>query len=927
MEFTIDYLYLQYTLEKMFTPQYRNHFQDAIQEVNNSWLAWGKIILDPHQKRGYEAICQYLSTVNAGVANLLLACWTGKTWMEVGLLVASQKAKADIGIDRPDLLVYTENAIRKGVLDTLDAAGLDYGIWEWWRKPTDRSVTVASIQVLQRAKARIDAYLPVDIPLVIWDEADLLVTEKRIDLLSKFTGLKFGFSATDTWPDGRSIRDFWGESIFQYGLSEAIADRVVLKPKYQLIQSSVSMEALPKDSWDYPIEELDRVLVEAEVYSGIVWVYESLVGREKMKSYPTIVFVPSVNLVRRTSQEFRKKYGKDIQIRWWTGEDTRQGTVQSDIEEYTWGAVDVLIVCEMGGRGMNLPNARLMIDASCTASLTKIAQRHPRVMRRNRENPEDKPDCILIQILPTTKKSKPKTFFDILDANVRERNGVSPPHAVWETEHVERLPEALLEQLRLWIQTEGHHSLTMVDSFDMETEVIYSLREDGTIIFDDGRQFAPIEYFMRLFGITTASIVKDRINKYQAQWGKSGEVANTKYVVNIECDGQTRLKTVYEVEPVKSLYEKDKRSTLQADASWCYTDPSGKKYYSRTQLRTLTRTRAGEDYFWNEQPLKVLSYGSNRPIDAYSFDAYVAMITKTSVPPNDQMEYIFEWEYQDMASLEKRFPDLRANFTHKDFTSVQKHKPWNPALGAIEYFWLVRISDVAHKYRYIASLPEVDDTGEILWQWNYYMSPQAIEKKYGLEVSILERSFGRRMERVPAKIWWKPISTFARHELDESFSKYTIRKTNTAWANSGICEIDGIIYFTTSYIAQEYHFTNQQVTELMRTSKVEPLVIAWVKVYLYKKEDVEKVLSRKDLYPNWNNELLIDGVTYVDWAYLRSEFWDRIAQATLTMIAGTLVPSKIGYRLVGWSNRSYTFYEKESTLRIARGIKSSIQNI
>jgi hypothetical protein len=74
--------------------------------------------------------------------------------------------------------------------------------------------------------------------------------------------------------------------------------------------------------------------MESEIYAGIVDIYESIVGKEKMRTHPTIVSVPSVNLVRRTSAEFRKKYGQDIRIRWWTGADSTGTTVTQDIEEY-----------------------------------------------------------------------------------------------------------------------------------------------------------------------------------------------------------------------------------------------------------------------------------------------------------------------------------------------------------------------------------------------------------------------------------------------------------------------------------------------------------------------------------------------------------------------------------------------------------------
>jgi hypothetical protein len=48
----------------------------------------------------------------------------------------------------------------------------------------------------------------------------------------------------------------------------------------------------------------------------------------------------------------------------------------------------------------------------------------------------------------------------------------------------------------------------------METEKVYDLAEDGTITLEDGRIFAPIDYFMHLFGVSTVPIARRRIEQY-----------------------------------------------------------------------------------------------------------------------------------------------------------------------------------------------------------------------------------------------------------------------------------------------------------------------------------------------------------------------------------------------------------------------------
>jgi superfamily II DNA/RNA helicase len=122
---------------------------------------------------------------------------------------------------------------------------------------------------------------------------------------------------------------------------------------------------------EYTTEQLEQVLVEAEIYRGIVDVYTALVGADK-KAYPTLVFVPSVHMVNLTVKAFLDTYKKDIRVKWWTGDATDEGSISDDIQAYLRGEIDVLVACDMGGRGMNLPNARLLIDAYPTRSMTKI---------------------------------------------------------------------------------------------------------------------------------------------------------------------------------------------------------------------------------------------------------------------------------------------------------------------------------------------------------------------------------------------------------------------------------------------------------------------------------------------------------------------------------------------------------------------------
>lgn len=904
---------------------YINELSNSLWNVIQSGLSGWKIILDPHQRAGYEAVRGILVPTAARSHNLIMACGSWKTWMEVGLLVASWESKWKLQIDQPDLLIYTEQAIKTGILDTIEEQGIDFWIWEGGKKPNDRSVIVASVQVLQRSQERLWKLLPLDMPLIVWDEADLLVTEKRIDLLRGFRGIKFGFSATDVWPDGRSICDAWGETIYRYDLAQAIADGIVLRPQYQLIQSSVSLDALPRSSGDYPIEILDKVLIEAEVYSGIVSAYDSVVGREKMKTHPTIVAVPSVNLVRRTSQAFREKYGRDISIRWWTWEDSTSKTVGMDIEEYKWWEVDVLIVCQMGWRGMNLPNARVMIDASCTASLTKISQLHPRVMRRDRNNPWLKPDCIIIQIVPTTKKWKPKTFYDVIEYAISTRTWRD--FEAWEIksdDYVEPLPPKVLEGLRQGLNVKWNHTMQLVGALKMGDGSTYTLNEDGTVTLEGGVIFAPIEYFMKLFGISTASIVRQRIQNYSGNDTQEWE-EGTK-ILNIDIDWKTTMKVVYAVAPIEAAFRKERGSMLFADEDGCYTDPQWRKCYSKTRLKQMTRTRQELDFTWGLTPIIVRQLNTNRQLQVYAMDDYVMAINTRAVQPNAAGAYVYDGKYQDLPSLEKDFPEITEIYTERSFPYVSKHKPWNPKIWYIQYIYLVSIEAVRQKYSYIKSLPEIREDGRVIWGDKNYLSASASRAAYWEEPHILERSLWRNADKTSARTGWREVTVYLESDLDLAYQKRSARQTNLRDADSGICIIDERRYYTTNYISQRYGFSNSQAIDVLRAHNISSVQLDGVKVYLFPADDVERVFWSTDLCPNAQGELTSTDGIYVDENFLNNHFPRHIVTATIALASQKWIKTKIGYYVLRWGKQQGTFYEKESLIKLAQSLIALLEN-
>ncbi len=53
-------------------------------------------------------------------------------------------------------------------------------------------------------------------------------------------------------------------------------DNIVMRPRYALFESTVPLDVLPKSSGDYPVESLDKILQEAEIYTAVVAIFDTL---------------------------------------------------------------------------------------------------------------------------------------------------------------------------------------------------------------------------------------------------------------------------------------------------------------------------------------------------------------------------------------------------------------------------------------------------------------------------------------------------------------------------------------------------------------------------------------------------------------------------------------------------------------------------
>jgi superfamily II DNA or RNA helicase len=500
---------------------YRLDLSSHLDAIVKSWLVGWTINFEPHQVLGLQKLSSFLrETTWENVANIMQACGSGKTWEETALLEASRKTKTRHPNSVSDIIIYTEDAIRSGITDTLTKQWIDFWLWVNWKKPLDREVIVASIQTLQRTALRTNRLLSPDTPLIIGDEADLYTTMQRTWFLDQFpNALKIWFSATGRWNDGRTIEDAWWETIYRYSLAEAIQDWVLVRPNFLLLESSVSMDN-PMKGRDFSEEKLEKLFIDAEIFHGVAAVYEAIT-KDNRKVYPTLVYVPGQELVRQTVQVFERKFWRSINIKWWTWDDTSTNQLENDIEDFRTWKIDVIVACDKWWRGVDLQNARLLIDAYAGNSPTKIEQRHTRVMRKNRDNPWSKEDCIIVQLIPKTKSGRSIIFPDIFTIwDVKKWEDIH--HLSWWMESRRKngslyngLPPDQLAAIRAALgENTWNHTLSPITDLKTRSWDIPMLGEEEFMEIEE-EIYGTSGYFSRFFSVSISTIEK------YTQW-KSG---------------------------------------------------------------------------------------------------------------------------------------------------------------------------------------------------------------------------------------------------------------------------------------------------------------------------------------------------------------------------------------------------------------------
>lgn len=407
---------------------YQDRFTDeCLKRTDVIKLADGsQYTLDEHQQDGMLETAIALESGKKSFS-IVHPGGSGKTVIEAGIVQASQAAKKglpeeEMDSDSKDVIIAVERSLMSGIRDHLELAlGQEVGIWGGGHKDLEPGVIVTSIQSLQRNKGSLAEQLePEQVSLLIGDEADKYLTKARTKILQAFRGaIKIGLTATPEWSDGRHINQVWGEVIHHLSLKEGIMRGINVPPLYYMYEADIDGDSISISGDDYEKASLAAAMKSVEIETAIPEVYKQMVPSNRRKDFPTLVYVPSVATLQATEERLKAEF-PGLNVTAWSG-DIATDRLNGEIGSFQRGALDILVLCEMGGRGLDLPRARCIIDGYPTLSANKLEQRHSRALRRIRqgtavEREGFKKDFALIaQILPKSNSFRPLTLLDVLD--------------------------------------------------------------------------------------------------------------------------------------------------------------------------------------------------------------------------------------------------------------------------------------------------------------------------------------------------------------------------------------------------------------------------------------------------------------------------------------------------------------------------------
>lgn len=262
---------------------------------------------------------------------------------------------------------------------------------------------------------------PAVFDLVILDEAHRGLSEKRQEAIKSFdTSFVFGFSATPTFTESKSLDRLLGEPIYEVKVREAIESGLLCGVSVMIAKTEVDLSSVELDSsGQYQQRELEEALNTQALTQSAFDLYRKMFDEQQ-----AIVFCVGVQHAKAVAKVFMEA-GVSAAVVWGAMPDYERDRI---LKAYQQGEIKVLTNVDVLTEGFDAPEASVCFNLAPTGSLVRAEQRGGRVLRTDPKR-KDKVATV-VEFLHQDSRSRisPILFSEILnDAVVVPLRGKSHP--------------------------------------------------------------------------------------------------------------------------------------------------------------------------------------------------------------------------------------------------------------------------------------------------------------------------------------------------------------------------------------------------------------------------------------------------------------------------------------------------------------------
>lgn len=272
--------------------------------------------------------------------------------------------------------------------------GLDVGKIYSQTKQFGKQVTITTYDSLIR-NIKSGKVKPKDYELLVLDEAHMSLSQKRQEAVKKFmNAVKLGFTATPTYSEVRSVKNFLNTEIHSMSIREAVEEDLLCSFSVLLAQSDVDLTNVSITSnGDYDPEELEIAINTATRNSAAVELYKKMFDGQR-----TVTYCVGVKHAEEVAELFRKQGVSATVI------SGKSKDKQEILRKFKDGEIKVLCNADILIQGFDEPRASVCLNLRPTLSMVVAEQRGGRVLRKNEDDPQK--HAFIVDFIDKTENTK-----------------------------------------------------------------------------------------------------------------------------------------------------------------------------------------------------------------------------------------------------------------------------------------------------------------------------------------------------------------------------------------------------------------------------------------------------------------------------------------------------------------------------------------